>query len=1272
VPGVPENGQVVDIGTDCATIRWDAPSDDGGSAITGYVVEKKEASRRAFHRFTQVSGTTLMCVIDELEMNTAYIVRIAAINKYGTGEFMELSRFQTATPFSAPTVQRPPNIRNITSESCTLEWPEVQLDGGSPIYGYDVFMRKDKAAWIKLNEELLFTRQFTVSNIQPGPVYEFKIEATNEAGLTSSSNIPSEPLIISAAAEELPVLAVPMVEVVSSDTVRLQWTEVAVEKCNVTSFVVKYKSEKGSVWSEKETEHSPLQIDGLKEGVSYLFKVAAKSGPTVGEFSEETVPIRVVAARKPEITKGIKDTSVSCKRELRLECHAVGEPIPEYIWSKDGNEIVPADDNVEIVNEGYMSVFLIHHTTMDDAGLYTCEVANDLGSVHSDAVVTVTEVRAHFTTSFPEYLEVDEGSDAIFSCELSDADASVIWLKDGRAIVCDNRLVIEQEDVERRLTIRNARPEDCGEYECATADKKSRTQAELVVKEEEAQIKQGPQDQVVTEFGTTLVLTCETTKPVKSVKWFKNGKEIWSRFQKYAMSVQQSVATLEVYNFEASDQGEYSVALREDERSAPAKVELKVVPFIKLTEDMDTAVMKLHAGSDFAFELAYEGFPEPTAEATLNEQSVDIARFRMHTYDDKLSVRLRNLTKQDSGSLKIIMENVAGRTSKEIQLDVLDLPTEPLNLTYSDLTSRSVMLRWERPREDGGSPINSYIIERKTTGIQRWRSVGKCEPQQCMFLAEELYPSESYGFRIIAVNEVGEGPPSTVVDVFTKSESFELAELAEEARIVLQTPSRPEATLSADNRIVLLTWRLTEGADEYIVERSERDNEWKQIGVSTEPNFEDSVDEDLSYMYRIIAKKGEHESSPSEPTIQLTVQLPDLITEAQVPKDEAAEVGLKEVPETVEEWQLIEEEKAEKLEAQAAKPEEEARPEKVPKKKKKSVKKVTKDEVKGKLEADEQEVRKEMLEKADAIKKEQEKLVEEVIELKREIQKEETEKFEVEVASEKIAAKPHVEEQEQVAEEAKKIIEEKAEAEKKREIPQKKKRKKTEVKPEDEKKPEKQDETEKEKEKVEFRPEAEKEQERPQEQKRKKSEAESEAEKKAEVETTPEERPFEKVVSEEELEKSFERKKLEREKSDAEKMLEEKEIRLEEAKAAKELETEGEKKAKPEKKMAKKKEGKKVARKDKREVKLEEPAMQVQLGEAEVEKKLEKREKLAVRPVESCIKIAYGTENVELKIEIRGECTKCWWTKDANLLDDEHVETTTSSSVLRIGSVDET
>lgn len=55
------------------------------------------------------------------------------------------------------------------------------------------------------------------------------------------------------------------------------------------------------------------------------------------------------AAKKPKITKGVRNISVPRKRELKLECHATGEPAPQYIWYKDNQEIIPASENIEVI-----------------------------------------------------------------------------------------------------------------------------------------------------------------------------------------------------------------------------------------------------------------------------------------------------------------------------------------------------------------------------------------------------------------------------------------------------------------------------------------------------------------------------------------------------------------------------------------------------------------------------------------------------------------------------------------------------------------------------------------------------------------------------------------------------------------------------------------------------------------------------------------------------------------------------------------------------------
>lgn len=101
---------VNEVGHDYAIIAWTAPKDDGGAPLSGYVVEKKGTHRRLYQRAGQVSAHTHELFIDELDMETEYVFRVAAVNRFGVGEFSRPAEITTGIPYTAPSMRSAPEI----------------------------------------------------------------------------------------------------------------------------------------------------------------------------------------------------------------------------------------------------------------------------------------------------------------------------------------------------------------------------------------------------------------------------------------------------------------------------------------------------------------------------------------------------------------------------------------------------------------------------------------------------------------------------------------------------------------------------------------------------------------------------------------------------------------------------------------------------------------------------------------------------------------------------------------------------------------------------------------------------------------------------------------------------------------------------------------------------------------------------------------------------------------------------------------------------------
>lgn len=175
------------------------------------------------------------------------------------------------------------------------------------------------------------------------------------------------------------------------------------------------------------------------------------------------------------------------------------------------------------------------------------------------------------------------------------------------------------------------------------------------------------------------------------------------------------------------------------------------------------------------FSLLVNGEPEPTVEIFDGDKKLSPKEdgIEFDYADGELVLKLDKPKRKMPRRLRIVAKNKHGTKEEKVNIDFLgppDKPEGPLTTTQDqNVGEPHVVLHWKPPQDDGGSPIDNYVIEKQDAATGRWVQAGFLDapkpdadgkvPAELEFLVPGLIEGNQYNFRVKAHNIEGDSEP---------------------------------------------------------------------------------------------------------------------------------------------------------------------------------------------------------------------------------------------------------------------------------------------------------------------------------------------------------------------------------------------------------------------------------------------------------------------------------------------------------------------------------
>ncbi|XP_024860210.1 immunoglobulin-like and fibronectin type III domain-containing protein 1 isoform X2 [Kryptolebias marmoratus] len=368
-------------------------------------------------------------------------------------------------------------------------------------------------------------------------------------------------------------------------------------------------------------------------------------------------------------------------------------------------------------------------------------------------------------------------------------------------------------------------------------------------------------DAIISEMAE---LTCKLSSEDCEGAWFRDGKKIFPD-DNFLITKDGPIHKLVIVKCIEEYSGKYR--FEADGRKTEAMVNVKDPPrFDSEGLCAFTEPLTVKVGHHAIFKLQFVGYKPikiqwyRDGEELQEDNNTKIEKSSSHS-----RLLLSRCQRKDTGEIKIKLKNDHGFTEAVSQLIVLDKPTPPLGpAEVMESSASCIEFKWRPPKDDGGSPVTNYILERQQVGRNTWKKIGEL-PAVPKHRDTDVDRGRKYCYRIRAVTSEG------------TSEVMETDEM-QAGKFAFPGPPAPPKVVSAFNDCINLSWvsPANSGGSRilgYILEKRKKgSNLWTVVNASDEIIKEKKyavkdVVEGIEYEFRVsainLSGAGEF-SNPSE------------------------------------------------------------------------------------------------------------------------------------------------------------------------------------------------------------------------------------------------------------------------------------------------------------------------------------------------------------------------------------------------------------------------